>query len=141
MVAYLMKDLYITVFIWLDIRKTSIGRKNLTLSRVCHKIAQYVRPSSVSLNIVQLDSAYHIILGIDQDKLWRITGHEQNLGLNRIFNKWTHSVGVNDGQLMFEYWVSSAQVWAESGPHVGHGLAISGPWACDRRAMGEQNLN
>ena len=79
-----MKDLYITVFIWLDIRKTNIGRKNLTLSRVCQKIAQYIRPSRVCLNIVQPDSAYHIILGLDQDKIWTITGHGQNLDKVRI---------------------------------------------------------
>ena len=82
-VAYLMKDLYITVFIWLDIRKTNIGRKNLTLSRVCQKIAQYVRPSRVCLNIVQPDSAYHIILVLDISK----TSSGQTLVMDKIWTR------------------------------------------------------
>ena len=45
LVAYLMGDLYITVFLWLDIRETNFGQKNQTLSRVFHKIMQYARPS------------------------------------------------------------------------------------------------
>ena len=82
-IAYLMKDLYITVFLWLDIRETNFGQKNQTLSRVCHKIMQYARPSRVCLKIGQPDSAYHSILGLGNSK----TKSGQTLGMDKIWTR------------------------------------------------------